>query len=33
VFKSTQGGQAMHYQDYSGKKFFHFLESREIIED
>ena len=32
LYRSTDG-KTLHYQDFKGKKFFYFLESREIIED
>jgi len=32
IFKST-GGEALHYQDFKGKKFYYFFESRTIVDD
>ena len=32
TYKSTNG-QTLHYKDYTGKKYFYFLESGDIIED
>jgi hypothetical protein len=31
-YKSTKGN-TVHYQDFNGKKYFYFVESKEIIED
>lgn len=30
---NSTNGQTLHYQDFSGKKYFYFLESKEIVED
>ena len=32
IFKSTVG-EALHYQDYHGKKFYYFFENQEIVND
>jgi len=32
IFKST-GGEALHYKDYNGNKFYYFFESKDIVKD